>query len=82
MLSPEEQAEWRDPDDYEHVCQVAAAIAPLTRHVRAIEARVGSSPAWQDVVDDFALFAGYGLCLDDNTKGTMSIAQDNSKTLT
>lgn len=59
MLSPVERADcgWRDDEDYRQVCDLVAAAAPM----EATEARLGSSPSWQDVIDDFAKIAGYGL---------------------
>lgn len=79
MLSKDEQADWNDPDDYEQACRMANATIPLTRSVRALEARFGSSPAWQTVIDDFALAAGYGLKADDAQKGTPTTQEDKYK---
>ena len=61
MLSVDEQAEWRDPEDYEHACQIVSTTAPMVKNVRATEARFGSSAVWQQVIDEFAKEAGYGL---------------------
>jgi hypothetical protein len=40
--------------------------APMTKNIKVIEANFGASKAWQQVIDDFAQCAGYGLCLDDD----------------
>ena len=66
LLSEDEQAAWKDPEDYEHVCRIITTTRPITQSVQALEARFGSSAVWQQVIDDFALVAGYGLKTDSN----------------
>ena len=66
MLSPTEQTAWRDPEDYEQAVRMVLDVTgPMTKAVKAIEANFGASPVWQQVIDDFAQQAGYGLRLGD-----------------
>eukprot|EP00977_Amphora_coffeiformis_P003425 scaffold638_cov168-Amphora_coffeaeformis.AAC.7 len=73
LLSEDEQADWKDPEDYEHMCRMITSTMPFTQSVQALEARFGSSTAWQQVIDDFALVAGYGLKTDNKAESNNNI---------
>lgn len=68
ILSEDEQAFWEDPEDYEHACRIISSMMPFTQSVQALEAQFGSSAVWQQVIDDFALVAGYGLKADTTSE--------------
>ena len=79
MLSDHEQLLWRDPDDYEFTCQMIKKTQPLTESVKSIEACFGSSEVWQQVIDDFAIKAGYGLHLQDGKVQIISEDQNDQR---
>jgi hypothetical protein len=68
LLNETEQEAWRDPEDYKQVCRLIQEVAaPQTRAIKATEARLGASSAWQAAVDALAQRAGYGVQIDGHT---------------
>jgi hypothetical protein len=65
LLDETEREDWQDPEDFQQVCHLVQDVAaPQTRAIKATEARLGASSAWQAAVDRFAQRAGYGLQIE------------------
>jgi hypothetical protein len=80
FLSVDEQALWKDPEDYEYTFRLIEVTAPMTRNIKALEANFGASKAWQAVIDDFAQCAGYGLHLQEEEENNNYHKNDNDPT--